>query len=293
MSEFQCDLEIPDVKGLEPQKLTVGRLFYFHCRGDWPPGLQVDRLSLRPIAESMTPYDLRLLNFEFRDPKTADLLLVSYRPGPHAFSELILSDGILQVKLPTLSFNTHSVLPEGQTVEPYGPLGPMTLTVPWPYWMIVISLLGIFVFSSLLLWKKKQARRRLLQYIQSQATHPSPLVQFHRDLRILTKKAGLADLDHQLKADPARYLRDLRSLCEIFWGRKFHVALLEKSPGALRPEFRSQAPKTYIRYEKELLFWNQKWEQLFKSSRRAKFEDFQDFTKTTRELIEKMAEDSI
>lgn len=294
MSDFQCGLEIPEVKGLESEKLTVGRVFYYRCKGDWPAGLQVDNLKMQAVSEQGTPYDLRLLAFEFRDPKTAELMLVSYRPGPHKFTEINLTDGTSTVSLPPIQIETHSVIdPNNPPAEPFGPQGPLVLPVPWAYWVILVSVLGIGLLTGLLFWKRKRDRRYVLEEIKRRSTHASPLVQFHRELRILTKKAGLSDIDHNLKIKPEDYLKDLRMLCEVFWGQKFRVALLNQDSDKLKPEFKSQAPKTYIRYKKELLFWNQKWESLFKGSNQAKFDDFKDFTLSTRELIEKMAEEEL
>lgn len=291
MSDIQCEIEIPEVPGLESQKLTVGRTFYYHCKGDWPSVLLVDQTRLQAVSEQGTPYDLRLLAFEFRDPKTADLLLVSYRPGPHNFTELTLTDGTQSVSLPSLNIETHSVLNPNEKVEMYGPVGPMSLSIPWAYWLILVSIVGIMILAAVWAWKRRLNRRRIMEEVKRRTTNSSPLIQFHRELRMLTKKAGLSDVDHTLKLPTQEYLVNLRSLCEIFWGQKFKVALLNQGAGTLKDEFKEQAPKVYIRYKKELLFWDQKWEDLVESSKKAKYEDIREFTLTTRELIEKMSEE--
>lgn len=290
MSDFQCQLEIPEIKGLKPDKLTVGRTFYYHCKGDWP-SLNVDNLKMQAVGgEGSTPYDLRLLSFEMRDPQSADLLFVSYRPGEHQFSEVNLTDGTNTVKLPAFSFTTHSILNPNEKVEPYGPMGPLPLPVPWVYWVILVSVLGIAILLSALGWKRRQDRKNTLREIKQRTTHGTSLVQFHRELRILTKKAGLSDVDHILKVPVQNYLFQLRELCEIFWGQKYNLALLHH-PTKFNQEFRSYAPKTFVRYKAELQFWDQNWKQLYASNERSTFDDIQKFTLTTRELIEKMAGD--
>lgn len=292
MSDFQCQLEIPEVQGLESEKLTVGRTFFYHCKGDWP-SLDIDNLKMQAIGgEDSTTYDLRLLNFELRDPKSADLLLVSYRPGSHQFSEINLTDGTTTVTLPPLTLNVQSVINPNEKVEPFGPIGPLPLSVPWVYWIILVSVIGIVALLTALGWKRRQDRKNTLNEVIQRTTHGTPLIQFHRELRILTKRAGLSDVDQNLKMPAQNYLLQLRELCEIFWGQKYKLALLHH-PAKFAQEFKRYAPKTFVKFKAELLFWNQNWKQLHKAHDRSTFEDIKKFTLATRELIEKMAEDEI
>ncbi len=291
MSELQCQVEIPEVKGLESQKLTVGRTFYYQCRGDWPVGLQVESLQLQYSAEDATAYDLRLLSFEFRDPNTADLLLVSYRPGVHNLKDLKLTDGTNSVSLTPIQLEVHSVLNPAEKTEMYGPMGPMTIPIPWVYWIILISVLGIAISVGALVWRRRHRRRQLMAEIQQRTTHPSPLVQFHRELRLLTKKAGLHEVDRPMRINQRDFLKDLREICEIFWGQKFQVAVLHQNSSRIRPEFKRHAPKIYIKFRKEIRFWDRRWNSLYFASEGMTIHDLAEFVHSTRELIEKMAED--
>jgi hypothetical protein len=290
LNTFQCEVQIPAVKGLNDGELTVGRLFFYTCRGDWTPQLQIENLQaqFKPAANQpeLSLYALRVMQFELRDPQTADIKLVSYQPGNHVVSALNLTDGTQTKELPGFQVQVQSVLTEQS--KPIGPMGPLSLGVPLSYWLILISVLGLFIFSQLWFWRKRKERIEILKKVQSQITHPNPLVQFHRELRFLTKDAGLNDVDQKIKILPALYLDRLRSLCELYWGSKFELALLGRSRGALISEFKNYAPKHYIKFERELLFWEKRWISLVKDRERAKFEDFQGFTQLTRELIEKM-----
>lgn len=290
MSNYNCEMLIPAVKGLEDGQLTVGRLFYYTCQGDWSPQIKFEQLKAQffPVdgAPEITPFALRVLNFELRDPQTAELKLVSYQTGEHKVSKLVLSDGVKSWELPGFQVQVQSVLTEG--AKPFGPMGPQSLGIPMSYWLLTVSLLGLFVFSALWIWRKKRERKEALMEIQKRTTHPNPLVQFHRELRVLTKQAGLADVDHKIKILPVTYLDRLRILCEIYWGQKLKLALLGRSRKELTTEFKKFAPKYYIKFEKELLFWDHRWRDVVKDRDKAQFEDYQSLTQLTRELIENM-----
>ena len=290
MSNYQCEIQIPAVKGLNDGELTVGRVFFYTCRGDWVPQLQVENLKalFKPELNQpeFSPYALRVLNFELRDPQTADIKLVSYQPGQHKVSVLSLTDGTQTKELPGFQVQVQSVLT--QESKPFGPVGPITIGIPITYWLILASVLGLLFFSNLWFWRKRKERIEILKNIQSKITHPSPLIQFHRELRHLTKDAGFGDVDQKLKILPAVYLDRLRSLCELYWGAKLNLALLGNSRSRMIGEFKKYAPKYYIKFERELLFWEKRWQSIVKDREKAKFEDFQAFTQLTRELIESM-----
>ncbi len=290
MSDYQCEIQIPAVTGLNDGELTVGRLFFYTCRGDWTPALQIENLKAQfkpePNQPELSPYALRVLQFELRDPQTADLKLVSYQAGKHAVSALNLTDGTQVKELPGFQVQVQSVLTEQS--KPLGPMGPLSLAIPLSYGLILISVVGLLFFSQLWLWRKRKERVEILKKVKNQITHPNALVQFHRELRHLTKESGLSDVDQKLKLLPVLYLDRLRSLCELYWGARLQLALLGRSRSALVGEFKKYAPKYYIKFERELLFWEKRWQSMVKDREKAKFEDFQGFTQLTRELIEKM-----
>ena len=75
--------------------------------------------------------------------------------------------------------------------------------------------------------------------------------------------------------------------------QKFKLALLGTSPSQLEKEFKSHAPKVYVKYENELKFWNNRWRKLNANFQKAKMQDFVDLTLETRSLVEKMVEEDI
>lgn len=295
MSEFQCELQIPNVPGLEDQQLTVGRIFYYNCQGNWSPQLNIENLQAQFVPVSQSPelstYAVRVLGFEMRDTKTADIKLVSYMPGSHQIQSLKLNDGTTQVELPGFQIQVQSILKQeqgGSPPQPFGLMGPFSIAVPWVYWVILISVIGISLFSFLLLRRKRLARKEVLDLVIAKSQGNSAILQFHRELRSLSKISGLSDLDQKLKIEPINYLELLKNLCDQYWGQKLNLALLGRSRSYLFPEFKKYAPKHYIKFKKELQFWDQRFSDLAKGRDQASFEDFVSFTTKTRELIENM-----
>lgn len=288
MSELNCTS-----KGLE-QPITVGSVFEFNCKGEFPLNLQVENFQVTGIEDK---YALKVLKFELRDTATADIQMTSYRVGQQKFESIQISDGVSAFNLPGINFEVKSVLPpaEGMTepVKPFGPFGPMQISVPWVYWTIVISIFGIILMSVAWSWKKRRNRIEILREIKKRTTGPTPVVQFHRDLRILTKKAGVQDRQDQLLIPAQEYLTELRQIGETFWGQKFKLALLGQSADRLEPEFKSQAPKVYIKYKDEIKFWNKRWQRLSATAQQAQMKDLVDITFETRNLIEKMVEEEL
>lgn len=290
MSDISCT-----VKGIE-QAITVGQIFEFDCKGAFPITIKTENVQISD-PNLTDKYSLKVLKFELQDSETAHIKLTSYRVGGHQFEKIKITDGVTTFELPAVKFEVKSVLPpaEGSTQppKPFGPFGPMQLPTPWVYWVIVASFLGIACLLLAWSWKKRSDRIKVLKEIKNRTTGPTPVVQFHRDLRILTKKAGIQDHPDQLLIAPEIYLKELRQIGETFWGQKFKLALLGRSSGYLEKEFKSYAPKVYVKYKDELKFWNKRWQSLNATVKKAQVQDFLDITLETRNLIEKMVEDEL
>ncbi len=289
MSEFSCSLT-----GLEQQPITVGHVFDLSCAGPFPLTFKVGNAQVSGLEDK---YALKLLKFELRDPKTADIRFTSYRVGSQAFEKITITDGETTLELPAVKFEVKSVLPPPEAAteppKPFGPIGPMAIPMPLVYWVILISVLGIATMLIAWSWRNRLERLEILKTIKNRTTGPTPVVQFHRDLRILTKKAGVHDNQDELQIPAQVYLKELRQIGETFWGQKFKLALLGQSADRLEKEFKTYAPKVYVKYKDELKFWNKRWQRLNATHKQAKTQDFIDITLETRSLIEKMVEEEL
>ena len=288
MSDFTCTQ-----KGLE-QPLTVGQIFEFDCQGKIPLTFKVDAAQVTGLEDK---YSLKVLKFEVKTPESVQIQFTTYRVGPHKLEKIVIGDGQSTLEFPGANFEVKSVLPpaeaKAEPPKPYGPFGPMTIPTPWVYWVILASVLGIVFMLMALGWKRRRNRIEVLKQVKNRTTGPTPVVQFHRDLRILTKKAGVQDPQDTLQIAPQIYLKELRMIGETFWGQKFNLALLDQGSAKLEKEFKSYAPKVYVKYKNELKFWNKRWQRLNATTSQAKTQDFIDITLETRNLIEKMAEEEL
>jgi hypothetical protein len=292
MSTYKCTLDIPQVSGLPDQQLTVGRIFYYNCEGDWSANIQIETLKVQfapnENGAELSAYSVRALGFELRNPEMAELKLVSYQPGDHQVGQITLLDGEKSIVLPGFQLQVQSVLSQDQPVKPFGPMGPLSLSVPLVYWLILVSVLGLAIFSMALAYRKKKNRIECFNQIQKDSTGPTPLIQFHRDLRVLTKKAGLGDVDHKIKMSAREFLDQLRNYTHLYWGQKIKVALYHRPLVHFESEMKSCAPKFFIKFKKELLYWDQRYRDLYKDHQKAQFDDLVKFTATTRDLIDAM-----
>lgn len=286
MSDFTCTQ-----KGLE-QPLTVGQIFEFDCQGNVPLTFKVDQAQAVGLEDK---YSLKVLKFEVKSPQTAHIQFTTYRVGPHKFDKIVIGDGQSTLEFPGANFEVKSVLPPtengAQPPKPFGPFGPMVIPTPWVYWVILSAVIGIALLLLAWGWKKRRDRREILKQVKNRTTGPTPIVQFHRDLRIWTKKAGVQDPQDQILIPPQIYLKELRMIAETFWGQKFNLALLGQNSGTLEKEFKSHAPKVFVKYKDEIKFWNKRWQRLNATTGQAKMQDFIDITLETRNLIEKMVEE--
>jgi hypothetical protein len=104
-------------------------------------------------------------------------------------------------------------MPEGPGRSPRktGLMGPFSIAVPWVYWVILVSVFGISILTFLLVRRKKLARKEVLNLVIAKSEGDSAILQFHRELRSLSKISGLGELDRKLKIEPINYLGQLKA----------------------------------------------------------------------------------
>ncbi|MFZ4404401.1 MAG: hypothetical protein ACOYOK_09900, partial [Pseudobdellovibrionaceae bacterium] len=145
---YSCQIDIIKVAGLPDDALTVGREFFYVCKSEVvaDKSLQADKVQLLGLDKD--PYALRLLSFEWRSLYEMDLKLVSYRPGPVQIPEITLSDGTNTLTVPGPQINIASVIQQpknGEPTKPFGPYGPVSLTVPIEVWIIGAAVIFLFL----------------------------------------------------------------------------------------------------------------------------------------------------
>lgn len=250
MAVVQCKVDIPAVSGLEDQQITVGREFYLKCTGEWPRGLNPDKVRI--ASGEAIKYQLKLLGFEFRNPNEADLKVTSYLAGPHQFANLVVTDDAQSVELESIKFEVQSVLPKGEKVEPYGAIGPATIPVPLLYWLVLggsILLVGLLI--GLRVWRYQQ-RKAMLERLKEHDLAATPIQQFHQSMRKLQrtnfafygKEAPIEDLQSGTE--------DLDKMFKIYLSRRLRVPAFEWNERLVLADIRRYHRKLYDEYAVKL-----------------------------------------
>ena len=228
---MQCQVDIPEIKGLNDREITVGRTFLLNCKGEWPKNLVLEKLQFK-LADA-EKYQIHLLGFEFRSGDEADMKITAYKAGPVKLQNLQLTDGSQTVDLGPVQYQVATVIEkpqEGQAkVEPYGPIGPATIPIPLSYFLaaaFVIALLGLLVGRKIY---RISQRRRLLAKLREHDSALTPIQQFHQNLRSLRRQSPIFFGAQTQKSDIDQAFESLHQMLRLFLIRELHVPALEWS----------------------------------------------------------------
>lgn len=192
--DANCNLQIPEVPGLQPQQLTVGRHFYFKCHLTNEGFGDFDFTKATLQLPSDQSYQLVATKVEARNEKEFDLDVVSYVPGEASFSQISLFDGTKTISLEVSKIKVDSVIVTEQGQPSPEPYGYQIQNIPWPhaYTALGVLLLGITIYMCFY-WYKKQSRLKKLMNEMNQFHSVIPAdSQFYRSLRRLEKQKEIS-----------------------------------------------------------------------------------------------------
>lgn len=236
---FECKVEIPNVQGLEPNVLTVGREFVWSCAGTWPGW--ASEAGLRFFLEPQHQYSLKLLRAEKVSPDTLELLATTYTHGQVDLPNVIFGTETEKVELGPLHLEVRSVQdPQNPVAEPYGPLGPIGIGVPLVYWLILAAVILALVSASGFRWLRYSQRRRLLEKMREHDSPLSPIAEFHQNIRRLQRQRALYAGTVISAEEPREVMKELERFFRIFFLRKFRLPAFDWSDRVLLGQFRRQ-----------------------------------------------------
>lgn len=256
VSSLQCKTEIPQVPGLPEGELSVGREFLLVCDGDFPKGLIPEKIQF--VLKPEQKYQIHLLGFEFRSPTQADLKVTAYKAGPIRFDDLQITDGTEVLSLGALQYQVQSVLPPqepGQApvkTEAYGPMGPVSLSVPPFYWAMIAGVLGLAILIFLTKILRIVQRRNMLSSLREHESALTPLAQFHQSLRRLQRQnkvffGGRAELSEMSAA-----IDETHKVFKLYLTRRFQLPALEWSDRLILNDLKKYHKKIYVEFQEEL-----------------------------------------
>ena len=295
MAAIQCKVEIPNVSGLKENELTVGREFLLVCDGEFPKNLAQDKLQL--VLKPEQKYAINLRGFEFRSSTQADLKITSYTPGPVQFENLQITDGTQTVDLGPVSYKLESVIPPQQPtakgeqpakVEPYGPIGPMTISVPPLYWAILASVLGLVVLIVATKVFRVLQRRNMIERLKEHDSALSPLSQFHQSFRRMQRENTVFFGGTPKSEDVALCLDETRGMLKLYITRRYKIPALEWGPRLILKNLKKYHPKVYSETGDELEKLVKEFLHAHEDRTKISGSDMLNLSKRTRLLVEEM-----
>lgn len=287
---MQCQIDIPNVAGLNDQELTVGREFYLACTGEWPKNLAQEKLQL--VIPEQAKYQIQLLGFEFRSPDTAEMKITAYKAVPVQLDNLKLTDGAQTIELGPVRYSVKSVLEKPkdpqQQQEPYGPFGPASIPVPFEYILFVLALLGLIgLYVAQKIYRVIQ-RRRLLEKLKEHDSALAPLPQFHQSMRKLQRDNPVF---FGVQAETPAVLAAFESLYQmfgLFLIRQLHVPAFEWSEGLILKDVKKYHFTVYEYAGPELKKLLREYNQAQKNRNTLTDKDILVLAEQTRKLAEKI-----
>jgi hypothetical protein len=172
-----------------------------------------------------------------------------------------LSDGQHAVQVDAGALQVASVRSPNEPVsEPYGPVGPFQLGIPWYVWVVLallITLLGLLIYRAS---RKYLQRRRWLKEIEGTKGMLSPFNAFNKTLRNLNRQyawSATAEVADSTQARP--FITALYEAFRLYLAQQLLVPAHKWSRKATLKELRRRHPEMY-RMQKEGL--NRLWQEL-------------------------------
>lgn len=216
MAELDCT---PNIQSA----ITVGQEVLLTCQGDIPL-MDASKLEMRLAPEEK--YKVHLLEAQRVSSTQMLVKVTSYKPGNHQLKALQLVDAQNSFVLGDLNLNVQSVMnPTEPKEEPFGPTGPISLTLSWYYFAglgLVLLLLGLILGMR---YRQKRQMKKFLESIKHFETRTSPYIQFHQSLRKFLRQYNLEVVEVSASKN-VELVAELNQIYRLFVSREFQVPAL-------------------------------------------------------------------
>lgn len=276
MAEVQCKVETAEMKGplgvSAAEPLTVGHEFALICEGEWPT-LNLDKIELR--LEEQDKYKLKLIKIQQDSAGKASLLVTSYVPGDHQLKAVQIVDDEKSVLLGDLSFTVKSVInPQEAKQEPYGPMGPLVMSLSWYFWLSLVLIVAGVVLLIWTLMRRRLQRQKLLEEMSVHDSALSPVAEFSKGIRIL-----------QRDLNPEK-LVEINKIFRIYLARKFQIPTLVWSDKLILKDFKKRFPELYKQYGSVLIKTIFEISRALKKTEQVKDNDLEQYIDLARRCVD-------
>jgi hypothetical protein len=199
MRTFDCQTLIPEVVGLENNKMTVGRHILAACKGDGSESFDFSKAGFKPEAK----YFIHLFKAESSAADTFKIDFTLYKTGQVKLSDFVLTDGTNEIVMNASPVNIESVLKptaDGKPQEPYGPILPISFAVPLSYYLYFAGLVVLILLFFILKARRLNYYRKLKNKLNQYNSPVDPESQFYRSVRTAEKHGyPLSELEKAFK----------------------------------------------------------------------------------------------
>lgn len=299
MATVQCKIEIPAVTGLKDNELTVGREFGLICEGEFPKNLNSQKLHFVEAAE--TKYLIKLLRVNLESESKAVFAVTSYKAGDIHWPDLQMTDDAQTFSLGPIAYKVESVIPkpeqkqasaqgqeQQQKTEAYGPIGPVNISIPQIYWIILLAAIGLFF--SLVIFKiiRVVQRRNMIERLKEHDAALTPAAQFHASMRKLQRTNAVFFGAEESLEGAQGALEELRRMLLLYITRKYQIPALTWSPRLVIKDLKKYHRKIYVESGKELQPLLKEYQHASENKQSVIGSDIVNLSKRTRQLVELM-----
>lgn len=280
------NLESPDLLA-ELKGLTVGQKFILRCGGDFADfkAESAKFLNSQPVTtESKEAVDanevpaLSILQVIEKQDSQIELLVTSYRTGPHNLEEITLTDDSQLFTLTGLQWEVQTVVKQE---DPQKPPEPFPAYPPWslsyPLWMYGLILAGILILT-LLPWffvKRFKERKKAYDKIKDYQSVLMPLDAFYKEIR-------KAEKNFEFELAPENEILDaIRKEFKLFLTRALQVPAMEWESSLVLREIKKKHFRIHRDYANSI-------SKLFKELDRPNIQrkDFPYFFEHTQKIVD-------
>lgn len=251
---MKCQIEIPPKAGETAVSLTVGREFLLHCSKEGPeewPEIKTDQLQFR--LDEGDQFKIKLLHFNFVSQTQADLLVTSYRPGQHQLKMVQVVAGDHSFVLGDLDFTVNSVInPQEPPAEPYGPVGPFSLSLPIWYSLGLVVVILTATLVAAWKWRLRSQKRRLLTAMRLHEFVQDPLYQFYQVTRQVQRSYGFFSGQESVPSEVTLFVQQINEAFKIYLARQLQVPTLKWSERQIFSDIKKNHRDFYQLFKKDL-----------------------------------------
>ena len=286
---MSCEIKIPPIEGLEENVLTVGRIFHLQCAVDVPEDFDFSKAQFELHEKDKLFF--KLLKVVSQDQKQVSIEATLYSAGEWKIENLNLFDGTKKISLGKFEAQVQSVLSQDVKAEPFGPIGPLKISVPWLYIFILIGVLLLLFGMIGVRIRRRWQRSSLLNRLREYETPLTALQQFHAESRRWQRENSFF---HDFKAEDTsakKVLEEINRQVRIFFIRRFQVPALDWNEKLILADLKKNHGKIFADNHLIIRKWYTEMSKVLAAKTAFKAQDIIQLHNEARRMLEKLDRD--